>query len=343
MISPANTDEGPVIQEPPASDTKQQPSSTQPGSSEPNEEAGTPSGYPQAGEPSGQSDQSSEAQQESTEPANNQNTPPQTETNGATPSTQDDGPVVLTISGDGVNGETTWTLNQLQSLRDGYRELTYSTTNNWPSFGSMEARGISLPYLLRQAGIKDTAASIKLTSTDGYYTTLPYNQVFGVLYSYSSHSASGSSGASAIEPVVAWVWGDTGRVREENIRPFFGQTGPWEVNTASFVKDLSKIEVLTSSPGSWAVPSASIADGATVSAGTELELSHGSMDSIRIYYTLDGSEPDYFSPVYNPSTSYFQPQLIRPVLLTESATIKAFAAGLGKERSAVVTFAITVE
>jgi len=206
----------------------------------------------------------------------------------------------------------------------------------------VEARGISLTYLLTQAGIKSGVSSIKFISTDGYYITLTYNQVFSTLYSYKNHSASGSSGAMPIDPVVAWAWGDVGKVRSENLRTCFGQSGPWEVNTAAFVKNLQKIEVSTSSAGAWAAPGSSVADGSIVSVGTELELSHGSMDSVRIYYTMDGSEPDYNSPVYNPSTSYFQPQLVKPLVLTESVTIKAFAAGLGKEKSAVVSLTVTV-
>jgi len=241
-----------------------------------------------------------------------------------------------------VSGETTWTLAQLQSLSDGYREIKYSTTNNWPSFGFMEAHGVSIPYLLRQAGLKSGASGIKFISTDGYSMTMTYSQVFGALYSYANHSASGSSGAFQVEPVVAWAWGDVGKVRQEELRPYFGQRGPWEVNTSAFVKNLCKIEVSTASPGAWTAPGSSIADGSTVSRGAELELSHGFMDNIRIYYTLDGSEPNYGSPVYNPSTSYFQPQLIKPLVISESVTVKAFAAGLGKEKSAVVTLVITV-
>ena len=269
-------------------------------------------------------------------------TAPPAENSIASAASQIDELVVLTISGNGVNGVTTWTLDQLQALREGYRELTYSTTNNWPSFERMEAHGISIPYLLRQAGLRSNAASIKFVSTDGYFATLTFNQVFGTRYSYASHSAAGSSGASAVEPVVAWAWGNVGKTRQESIRPFFGQSGPWEVNTASFVKDLCKIEVSTTPAGTWAVPGASIADGSTVSAGAELELTHSNMDNIRIYYTLDGSEPGYSSPVYNQSASYFQPQLIKPLILTKSVTVKAFAAGIGKERSPAVAFSITV-
>ena len=177
---------------------------------------------------------------------------------------------------------------------------------------------------------------------DGYYFTVTYDQVFGARYSYADHSNTASSGASVVEPVIAWEWGDDGRVRPENIRTFFGQSGPHEVNTSAFVQDLCKIEVLTAAPGLWAAPSATVEDGSVVSYGTELQFMHNDMDNIRIYYTLDGSEPSFNSAVYNRSTSYFQPQLTVPIILAESLTVKAFAAGFGKDPSPVVTFCITV-
>ena len=259
------------------------------------------------------------------------------------PEVNDDGAIVLTIRGDGVSGETTWTLEMLQSMRDGYRECTYSTTNNWPSFGYTSANGISLKYLLEQAGVPGSAAAFKFIAADGYYFTVTNDQVFGAQYSYSSHDASGSSGAMAVEPVIAWEWGDIGKVRPENLRVFFGQSGPWEVNTAAFVSNLIAIEVLADSPGAWEAPTASITDGSDIPAGTEFSFLHESMDRVRIYYTLDGSVPDYNSFVYNKSTSNFQPQLIVPLTITENVTIKAFAAGLGKDPSPVVTFSYTVE
>ena len=253
------------------------------------------------------------------------------------------GPVVLVIKGDGVGGETAWTLDELTALSDGYRELTYSTTNNWPNYGHLEARGVSLTYLLMQERLKDSAESFKFTSTDGYYIILTRDQALGARYSYQDHGPAGSSGAFAVEPVIAWAWGEPGKVREENLKPFFGQSSPWDVNTSAFVKDLCEIEVMTEHPGIWPAPGASVASGAAVPKGTELLLFHDNMDSLRIYYTIDGSEPDYESLVYNQSTSYFQPELIKPLILTQSVTIKAFAAGYGKDNSPVVSFDYIVE
>lgn len=252
-------------------------------------------------------------------------------------------PIVLTISGDAVAAETTWTLTQLQALTDGYREIVYSTTNNWPTYGYMAGHGILLPYLLKQAGLRDNAASFTLVSTDGYRATLTYQQVMESRYSYASHSAAASSGAAPVESIIAWAWGEKDKTRSENIRPMFGQIGPHEVNTAAFVKDLSRIEVSSAYAGAWATPEPDKPAGSAVAAGTLLDLQHPQRDSIRIYYTLDGSEPNYTSAVYNPSTSYFQPQLIAPLQLTKNVTIKAFAAGMGKNDSPVAVFEYTVQ
>jgi len=255
----------------------------------------------------------------------------------------DDGSVILTISGDGVSEDSEWTLGQLQALEDGYREIVYSTTNNWPTYGYMEVHGVSLPYLLEQAGLLDEAASFRFVSTDGYYAMITRDQIFGTRYAYADHSPLGSGAATVVEPLIGWMWGEPGTVRDEDLRPFFGQGGPLEVNTSTFVKDLHRIEVSSESAGLWSAPGADIPDFSTVSAGTELTLSHSEMDNVRIYYTLDGSVPDYESSVYNTSTSYFQPQLIVPLVLTESVTLKAFAAGYGKDVSPVVTYDYTVE
>jgi len=250
--------------------------------------------------------------------------------------------VILTIFGDGVSSGSAWTLADLQALSGGYREYVYSTTNNWPNYGFIEAHGVSLPYLLQSAGLLGSAAGFRLTATDGYYITVTFDQMFGARFAYSEHSSAGSGGASRVEPVVAWEWGDEGRVKPENIRSFFGQSGPNEVNTLAFVQNLCQIEVLTVSPGVWAAPGSSVDDGSEVPFGTELSFTHEQMDNLRIYYTLDGSEPGYDSRVYNVSASYFQPQLIKPIFISESVTVKAFAAGYGRDPSPVVTFVITV-
>ena len=252
-------------------------------------------------------------------------------------------PYLLTITGNGVTATTTWTLNQLKALTAGYRKVEFSTTSNWPRYGRAAAEGVAIPYLLRQAGLSDNAATFRLIGADGNYTLLTYQQMFGESYSYANHSAAGSSGATAVEPLLAWAWEENGATGGGVLRSFLGQRGPQEVNTAASISNLCQIEVTTAAPGRWTAPTADPASGSVVTPGAALRLGHGKLDQVHIYYTLDGSEPDYNSYCYNPSASYLQPELLKPLQLTEDITIKAFAAAYGMDASPVATFYYQVE
>ena len=248
---------------------------------------------------------------------------------------------VLVIYGEGVEAQTNWTLEELQDLEEGYREITYSTTNNWPTLSKTIAHGVSIPYLLEQAGVLDSAKTFVFSAPDGYRANITREQLYGARYAYAEHSAAGSSGAEQVDAIIAWEWGDKEAVPED-IRPYFGQSGPMDVNTASSVKGLYRIEVLAWDAGTWDMPEPSIASGSAVPKGTELDFTHPNMDNIRLYYTLDGSDPDYNSEVYNKSTSYFQPDLIVPIVIDSDITIKVLVSGLGKADGEIITLSYTV-
>jgi len=206
----------------------------------------------------------------------------------------------------------------------------------------MTGHGVSLRYLLEQAGVLDSAGTFVFTAADGYRMNIARQQIYETRYAYAEHSAAGSSGSGEAEPIIAWEWGDNDDAFLEDIRPLFGQRGPQDVNTAASVKNLCRIEVLTWDIGAWESPGASVPSGSAVAAGTKVELTHPFMDNTGLYYTLDGSDPDYDSALYNLSTTYFQPQLIVPITIDKDVTIKAFAGGLGKADSEVITFTYTV-
>ena len=260
-----------------------------------------------------------------------------------TPAAQASEPYVLTISGSGVEKETAWTLNQLQNLRDGLRKVDYSTTSNWPRYGRVSAEGVSLIYLLNQAGLTNNAVSFRLCGADGNYAMITYSQMFGESYSYANHSVDGSSGPSVVEPVIAWAWNENGNGGGGVLRSFFGQRGPLDVNTTVSIENLYQIEVVSSGAGKWAAPTASLPSGNAVNPGADLQLGHNKLDSVHIYYTTDGSEPNYNSNCYNPSASYLQPELQRPLKITENITVKAFAAAYGMEPSPMATFYYSIE
>jgi hypothetical protein len=99
---------------------------------------------------------------------------------------------------------------------------------------------------------------------------------------------------------------------------------------------------LTAPPGQWSKVQAEPAS-AKVKPGTEIVLSHPEQDLVKIYYTLDGSIPDANSLLYNPSATYFQPDLSKPIPVNKPVTIKAIAVGFGKHDSQVSTFQYDAE
>ncbi|WP_422444910.1 glycoside hydrolase family 3 N-terminal domain-containing protein [Thermoanaerobacterium sp. DL9XJH110] len=80
-----------------------------------------------------------------------------------------------------------------------------------------------------------------------------------------------------------------------------------------------------------ATPTASVQPGA-VQSGTQIELSCAT-EGAKIYYTLDGSEPDTTSKQYDGN----------PITINEDITIKAIAVKDGIESSEIATFVYTIQ
>ncbi|MCI5898597.1 MAG: chitobiase/beta-hexosaminidase C-terminal domain-containing protein [Firmicutes bacterium] len=253
---------------------------------------------------------------------------------------------ILTVKGNGVSKTTSWSIEELKSM-GGYREQAYSVVNNWPTKKFFAGKGVDINTFLREAGVKSSAAVFKIISKDGYYITLTKDQLTNSHYYYPNIKSGSGAGAKAVPALLAWAVNEegsslSGAKEDGSLRLLIGQRGIHDVNTEACVKDISVIEVSTSSPGRWEAPSASPASG-SVPAGSRLALSHGSMDRVKIYYTTDGSTPTYSSRVYNPSTTYFQPDLIKPIDIHGNMTVKILVSGWGKKDSAVETLTYTVE
>ncbi|MCL2164186.1 MAG: molybdopterin-dependent oxidoreductase [Oscillospiraceae bacterium] len=141
-------------------------------------------------------------------------------------------------------------------------------------------------------------------------------------------------GVTQVNTIVSWAFRsgttDVSQAREDDLRLVLGQDGVHCVNTAAMVKQLTAITISADKAGSWPTPTLSVHDG-------QLTIEHESMDLVKIHYTLDGSAPTVNSPVYNPSTSYFQPQLIQPIAVKSGMKVNAFAAGYGRNTSETVS------
>lgn len=254
--------------------------------------------------------------------------------------------IALTISGNGVAKTTQWSLEELKALKDGYYESKYSIVNNWPTKNFAAAKGIDLSYLLKKSGLENDAKSIRVEATDGYYAEFTRNQLLNNRYFFPELLKGSKSSAVLARAILAFEYSegtkDLTKTKKTNLRLVIGQAGLLDVNTTASVQNVNKIIITTDSPGKWEKPVFSVSSG-KVDAGTQLELTHPTIDKIKIYYTTDGSQPDYDSPVYNPSTTYFQPELTKPITINNSITVKAFACGFGKEDSDVVTYQYSVK
>ncbi|HQD76214.1 MAG TPA: chitobiase/beta-hexosaminidase C-terminal domain-containing protein [Bacillota bacterium] len=250
-------------------------------------------------------------------------------------------PDTLTITGSGVEHETRFTLDELKSMENALSGACYSAVNNWPSKKFIVGKGVKVSYLLQTAGIKEDAQTIIFRAADGYKAVFTREQLEEKRFYFPNLMKDSTEGAVEVPPILAWEYKeDTREIKDaviDKLRLLLGQTTLNEVTTAAFVKGVTTIEVLTDPPGRWSTVRAEPAPG-KVKPGTEVVLSHPEEDLVKIYYTLDGSEPDRQSLIYNPSTSYFRPELNKPITVEKTVTIKAFAAGFGKHDSQVATF-----
>ena len=237
---------------------------------------------------------------------------------------------VLTITGDGVRSETYWSVAEVKAL-GAYGTTSYSAVNNWPTRKTYYANGVELGKLLNAAGLTASWGTITLTASDGVYIRLTFDQALGYLWSFPYISSESSAGAFSVPAMMAWTCYEEGRSGGEDgsLRLVIGQRGTGDVNTSAWISDVIEIDVSTSSYYAWGEPSPSLEPG-EVPAGSELSLYHDSIDRVKIYYTTDGSVPTYYSRVYNPSTTYYQPQLTVPIVIDRDMTVRVLVSGWGR-------------
>ncbi|GAB1476107.1 hypothetical protein MASR2M70_09390 [Bacillota bacterium] len=242
----------------------------------------------------------------------------------------------LTIKGDGVEKERTFSRQELEAMAEAIVRYEYSSANNFPTEKNFYRKGVTLDHILKTAGIKDDARQIKFTSSDGYSKTFTKDELLAeTRYCYKE-----GGDKTAVPSIIAFSDSSKGF---DSLSPIelcltLGQRVKGEQNNPWFVKYLKTIEVINAEPGQW--PEVSFTksmgpEGVTVKPG------HPSMDSVKIYYTLDGTNPTINSRVYNVSATYYQPGLNKAILMTKDGEIRARAIGPGKKDGPVSSAAIT--
>lgn len=271
---------------------------------------------------------------------------------------------VLEITGDGVTNPVTFTMAELENMEQ-YQHV-YSTINTYPTKKWYTAKGVRLRELLDLAGIKkEEAQLIRFVSSDGYEVTLTVKELLKDRRYYfpglkENHPHDGSipgstKGKEEVEPIIALLSvedsNDPAHMNDrDSLHLIFGQRAVTEQTCTLFLKYVSKIEVLTTTPEKWDNPRTNIPDGTVVPEGTMLELFNKLGDADKIHYTTDGSTPTVNSPMVNWIAKRWHPLrpedlgiVNSPFEIKKDIVIKAITIGPGKEDSDVVTFTFSVD
>jgi len=271
----------------------------------------------------------------------------------------------IEITGDGVSNPVKLSLEDLKEMEQ--HQVVYSSINTWPSKKLYVGKGVKLWDLLIAADIKDKEAKlIRFTAADGYTIVLTMKELFQDERYYFPNFKKGSeseghipgdpSGKVKVEPIIALLGAegtDNPKYMNDLNCPMLmlGQRAVTEQTGNLFVKNLIKIEALTEEPKKWDPPQAN-PDSGPVPAGTMVTLSLPSDDdNAKIYYTLDGSDPDVNSPMYNwiskrwwSARADVLGKINRPIgPINEDTIIKAIVIGPGKLNSDIVTFTYKVD
>ena len=245
---------------------------------------------------------------------------------------------ILTIGGDGVTKELVYSRADLEGLTGVIQRHCYSLANNFPTDKTEYASGVPLDYLLGQAGLRDAARTVTFTASDGYRRTFTVKELLDTPRYYFP-----PSGEKAPVPALVCLQNSAdgfGGLEPVEMKLIMGQRAPGEQTNPWFVRFLTAIEVSCDKPDKWPEVTFSRVSGPD---GVTLQLLHENINSVKIYYTTDGSEPTVQSAMYNISASYYQPELNKPLLIDKTTTVRAVAIGPGKEDSDVSSITVPFE
>jgi len=247
-------------------------------------------------------------------------------------------------------GEETWSFSEteLEGAIAGLAALpsgapaqfahVYSTVNNWPSARFYAADGYSVVSILMAAGVYEAAQTVTFRAGDGYGISLTRDQLLAPQF-FFPFVGENEDGAKPVYPIIAYRWregtDDLGGIRDENPCLIIGQRNPFEHSNPAFVENVSEIVVSTAPCEAWPPASTFPAPG-PIAQGETVKLQHPDYGLVKLYYTLDGSEPTMGSGMYNPST--YQPELNVPIPIDEPTVIKVLVSGYGKSDSEIAVF-----
>ncbi len=223
----------------------------------------------------------------------------------------------------------------------------YSTINDWPTKKWYIAEGVRLEDILDEADVNpEKIKTITFKTQDNWTVTFTKQELFeDRRFCFPKLDESSDEGRYKVDTIIslksAQIQGHEIEPEKMNdsdgFRIFMGQRALTEQTNAWHLKFINRIIISSEEPEKWDAVYADPPPG-VVKPGTGVFLNHPNFDQVRIYYTLDGSEPDVNSEMFNISRTYFQPHLNKPIEIEEDTAIKAIVIAPGKYNSDVVEF-----
>jgi hypothetical protein len=190
----------------------------------------------------------------------------------------------LVITGDGVENQKSYTLEELKSKPR--TRAIFSTVNTYPTKNWHVGEGVTLKDLLKEAGIKEDAKKIKFYASDGFYQEFTIKEILedtryyfpGLKENdeYDGRLPGSDRDPEKVETLVALMSAEDdkyeGMSGDKGIRLLMGQRAVTEQNNPWYIKKLNKIEVSMEEPGKWDAPIADSQPG-KVDPGTKIILS----------------------------------------------------------------------
>ena len=242
----------------------------------------------------------------------------------------------LTITGDGVEREASFSLTELKGMSGSISRDAYSAWNTWPTRKTHYAEGVVLSDLLELAGVKEGATTVNIAESPaadgsaGFNVTFLLEDLFAERHTYED-------GKKAVPAIIAFKESEKGlsTLEETDLRLIYGQLDPQEQTTAGFVKAVRVITVTTAPARKLTAP---LWTAVPLQDGRYSVTLASDNPGAKVYYTTDGSTPTVHDKMYNISAPGWQPQLNAPFEADGDALICAIAVASGFADSDVLRF-----
>lgn len=147
---------------------------------------------------------------------------------------------ILVIQGDGVEGETRLSLDELKSMEDGLVEDDYFSINSYGTKEYFHFKGVWVWHLLREkVNLKDNASKVSFIAEDGYKTEYILEEVKRDDYIDEQNPE------KKYKMILAWE--ENGREYDPDAgNPFklvVGQKAPGDVNKPYWVRNVKIIRI----------------------------------------------------------------------------------------------------